>query len=630
MRTQILKCCYALGFGVAMLLNVPSQAQNVKTATNGISVVMTPGIGYNISPFIAPTTATGTSTCTSINADMIEVDNSSAQPKCVFGANTGEMIAVAGFTGLTNSAFNPATNYSGINVVVQNLGTTTNEYQLPIPYWNSSNAGSPVGYIDVAVGILQDQYYSTGNIEYFALVAYECMGEIWLEMYYIRPTAGAMLRTFPPQPIMLTPATSNPVVVSASGGTAKRPHIELFHNKMVPANGKNYIVESYAIVWEQETTPGSPEVWGGEGPIASVGSIPTAPSTTFYIANGKEPDVVAVTASLATSTFDNSRAYVTYTTPNHDEVHLSMWESGVYVPTFVTQFGLTAAPPDEYLFPRISGPMYYDFSDPGVADDPVAVVAVTENIGGLNYGVTTFWHHDVAGSLNDVVLNDASNYMNMGFDRSVNNSIMPSITGAGRTANSFSASPYFEYPTAFYTDYTHNGTSFPNSGDFIAFGIDLINVPNPVPLLDGGTDYWEMEWQQIPRTSPFSLSGDVPCVAVATANNSGVDLFSIYFDGADIIYSFTGSSYYGFKPTSVAGTTKDGYKVYPNPVTTALNITNADGVSYTITDVSGRVVSTGKFTTAKATVNTARLVPGNYIIQLSKGDDKESVKFTKQ
>lgn len=630
MKTQILKCCYALGFGVAMLLNMPSQAQNVKTATIGASIVMTPGIGYSLTPFTIPAASTGTSTCTSINADMIEVDNGGAQASCMFGANTNEMIAVAGFTGLTNSAFNPATNYAGINVVVQNLGTTNNEYQLPIPYWNSSYAGNPVGYIDVAVGILQDQYYSTGNPEYFTLVAYESLGEIWLEIYYIRPTSGAALLTYPPQPIMLTPATNNPIQISSANGTAKRPHIELFHNKMVPAMNKNYVAESYALVWEQETTPGSPEVWGTEGAFCTAFSIPATPMAPFFIADGKEPDVVAVTASLATSSSDNSRAYVVYTTPNNDEIHLSMWESSVYAPTYVTQLGTTTTLPDEYLFPRISGPMYYDFSDPAVADDPVAVVAVTENIGGLNYGVTTFWHHDVAGTITNRVLNDASDYMAMGFDRSVYNSVMPSISGAGRIACSFSSGPYFEYPTAFYTDYTHNATFYPNSGDFIAFGVDLLNTPSPIPLLDGSTDYWEMEWLEIPRTSPFSLSADVPCVAAAMSNNSGADLFSVYFNGADIKYSFTGSNYYGFKPTSVAGTTKDGYKVYPNPVTTALNITNANGVSYTVTDVSGRVVSTGKFSSAMGTVNTAQLVPGNYIIQLSKGDDKESVKFTKQ
>ena len=626
MKKTILKC-FALGMAfLTTSLTSPLKAQNVQSATGGGGTM---NVGIDGSNSGVP----NTTTCTSLNADMMEIDNSAGGPACTFGANSGDLIAVSGYTGITNGSI---TSSSGITISGLISGMPIS-YELPIPYWNSGQAGDQVDYIDVAVGVTQtygSPYPATGsNPHYFTLVTYESQGEIWLEIYYIYYNSGsAAWVTHPPKPFGLAVVTNNPIQISSAGGTAKRPHIELFHTKMTPASGKSYRAEDYVVVWEQGD-PASPEVWAAEGPVAVFsGSIPALPANTFYVADGKQPDVVAVTASTATDPTDIGRAYVTYTSPGQDELHLSMWENGVYTPTYVTQLGSTLTAPDEYVYPRISGPMYYDFSDVAVVDDPVAIVSVAENDGGLNYGVSTYAHHDVNGTTNDVTLTDASNYSGYGFDRASYYSVMPSITGVGNIANSFNVGGYSDYPTAFYTDYTNNGSPYTSSGDFMAFGTDVLNTGTPAPILSSGTDYWEVENSAIPRSTPFSLTagGDIPCIAIATANNSGADLFAVYFDGDDLLYRFVGTTNYGFKPTNVAEKATASYNVYPNPVSSALNITNADGAEYMITDIAGRVLASGTLAGEKATINTTKLIPGNYILQLSKDNNIDQVKFTKQ
>ena len=70
--------------------------------------------------------------------------------------------------------------------------------------------------------------------------------------------------------------------------------------------------------------------------------------------------------------------------------------------------------------------------------------------------------------------------------------------------------------------------------------------------------------------------------------------------------------------------------MYPNPVTDVLNIAQANGAAYTVTDAVGRVLSTGSLQGDKAQVSTAAFTPGMYILTISKDGRTEKVKFVKQ
>jgi len=70
-------------------------------------------------------------------------------------------------------------------------------------------------------------------------------------------------------------------------------------------------------------------------------------------------------------------------------------------------------------------------------------------------------------------------------------------------------------------------------------------------------------------------------------------------------------------------------KIYPNPATEYLHITNAGtGIQYQITDFSGRLYHKGKLNSDK--INVHDLTPGNYILQIETKDKVHQFKFIKK
>ncbi len=150
-----------------------------------------------------------------------------------------------------------------------------------------------------------------------------------------------------------------------------------------------------------------------------------------------------------------------------------------------------------------------------------------------------------------------------------------------------------------------------------------------------GNKYWEANQNSIDLniTSPFDMGTNQPEMAIATTNNSGYELMFAYFDTDRIWRKYTGGTLYSFKPgktTSVQPLNESNFSVYPNPVKDLLNITDADGADYTISDVTGRSISKGILSGSKAGVDASSLVPGMYILHISKEGHTEQVKFVKQ
>lgn len=616
----------------------------------------------------------GTTTLDALNLDMVEINSAPGNPtpSCVWGNGSGETIWAAGITGATCGG----NNYSGITAdITQYPG----QRSWPLP-WQWTNAtgqygplyGNQVNYIDVATGVFTDNSpYGTGGLRYFVLAVYETGGEIYLDHYNVdidyaggawaldvdkSGWATVCCPTPPPPPAPFLYHSNNGFQLSTTAaGTASYPNIDLIYSTHDVSAGRGHEAIGYVITWQQGTGA-SAEIWGADGPLSVSGqNNPQGPNhPVFYIADGKYPDVIGVTAAQnhPINPPGPNKAYVTFLNQNGTDVELYSWDYNATPPPFpapypVTNLGPLNSPsvtnPDEFQYPRIAGPQYYDYAalTPPI-DEPVAVVAVSENDAASNYKINTFaYHHNNGGTPYTNQIVDASDYMGNGFNGNGYQAIKPNITGIGTVISAFYPTAnvaYTDYPTMFYSDYTNdvNLSAPANSGDFYAFGTAPTST-SPIVNLGGGTDYYETNYLDLTNTSALAYGGTEPVSAIATSNNSGFDLLVGYFDGTRIYKRHTknGASNmpYAFKPgkeTSIEQINGERVAIYPNPVSTQLNITRADGADYTLMDMTGRVIGTGTLTGNKAAVNTASLAAGMYIINISKDGHSEKLKFTKQ
>ncbi len=606
---------------------------------------------------------TTTTPLRSINADMATiVDNGSvsASYPAYFGINTtwGNLWGIA-FSGVTNVEIgNDVTGFTIGNTIVPGAFAT-----LPIPYWfgAGSQMTGTANDPDIAIGTCYSTFAS--DSKHFALVVYELNGEIYMDHYEINKQPSGIITTMPPEPFTIPPCTtppcatvaipgnSTPVLLSRqSGGTASKPHIEIWHTRNIPTSGGVILATKYAVTWEQDDPhTGRRQVWGIDGEIDDPGTsfFPT-PNQDFPIAFGKQSDVVAVNYfDVIASNPIREVAYVTYLSENPPfdrgrDVMLSDWDYNTQTVNSTIQLNTTSTQnDDEFELPRISGPMYYNYGAP-TPDDPVCVVVVNDNDGNstnLFNKVSAFKVYDPSTPTPIVEKLDISDYNNTdGFSSNGKTAIMPAVTGVGmEVANLAGLTAYNDYPAVFYSDHVNN--SLDNNGDFYAFGLKLKAGFIDPELYPGGPDeYWEVNFDPLDNSNtPFDMAGVRPMIAVTTANNTGYDLLTTFYEGDNsdrVMYAFTGTAAkYDFKPgkpTAVQQVNQTGIAVYPNPVKDRLNITEADGADYTITDVTGRNISTGILSGSKAGVDASSLVPGMYILHISKDGHTEQVKFVKQ
>lgn len=73
---------------------------------------------------------------------------------------------------------------------------------------------------------------------------------------------------------------------------------------------------------------------------------------------------------------------------------------------------------------------------------------------------------------------------------------------------------------------------------------------------------------------------------------------------------------------------QNSFTIFPNPVSDNLNIPGLDGKSYTITDMSGRILQEGSISSSK--IDVSNLVPGMFVILLQNDNHLTPVKFVKQ
>ncbi|MCB9047446.1 MAG: T9SS type A sorting domain-containing protein [Chitinophagales bacterium] len=570
-----------------------------------------------------------TSTLSTINADMISVDvvSGSAVPYG-FGSGTPDLLYGVAFSGASNAY--PVSNYSGFTIMSNINGSIPPS---PLPMSGSGLSGGTANDPDIAIGSYYDN--TLGTLKFFALLVYEYSGRIYLEHYDITSTTSNTL--------IITPSpTNNPVEISINSNAANSnndkagyPHIALWHAYGTPSLGGVTETIAYAVTWHHETsTPGVYEVWAYQAVIDQNGVNHPIPSTNsdFKIDDGKYPDVTAVTASNSGGSGYSNMGYVTYLANTGDDLYLGEWDYNTKsVSAAKTLNTNTTTNNDELKYPRISGPMYHDYSGTSTTD-PVASVVVAESDNSSYSKINTYTYFP--GLLNNIIEEvDASDFNSSnGFSSNSYEAIMPVVTGVGSAAAAY-GSGYYSYPVAFYSDY-NNPTypySYTSSGDFYAFGLDNSNSATQ-PILTGSNYYWEANPDELQIGSPFSMGGTRPAIAIATANNTGYGQLVAYFDGTFLRYNLLTSaySYKPGRPESVASTLGTNIATYPNPVQNQLYVTNANGVDYIMRDMTGRDIVAGKVSGNNAVINASSLASGMYMLQLSKDGHTEQVKFVKQ
>ena len=65
--------------------------------------------------------------------------------------------------------------------------------------------------------------------------------------------------------------------------------------------------------------------------------------------------------------------------------------------------------------------------------------------------------------------------------------------------------------------------------------------------------------------------------------------------------------------------------VYPNPAVDIINIDNAEGSSFDLTDINGISLFRGIISVSSYSLNTSSLASGNYILRIIRGDAVETI-----
>jgi len=121
---------------------------------------------------------------------------------------------------------------------------------------------------------------------------------------------------------------------------------------------------------------------------------------------------------------------------------------------------------------------------------------------------------------------------------------------------------------------------------------------------------------------------DAP-IAVSTSSNAGQnELLTAWNRDNDIYFKYQGDITQ-YKPTNVKSVSAKTYRLYPNPASTAITVDGISQGTYTITDVTGRMLLQGNLVKAGSTINIETLVSGMYIATIIENGKTSVLKFVK-
>lgn len=372
------------------------------------------------------------------------------------------------YSGISNTDLTDYTGFT-INTDLRHIGgATTDAVPQTLPYWGlglTTTANDP----DIAIG---SHTIAPGGYNHFALVTYEMDGYIFLERHGISVDQNGIVSMFPAPPggifgctvfqtippsilCAVSPSpfifemvghqhSTNPSTGFPSIGFNSKPRIELWHKAYAAAAGAQTTAEYFTVTWQKEVSAGVFEVWAMDG--YTDGSVL---NPEYFVANGKMPDVVAVTAAAGPGGSGDYRSYITYVDNNDELLYVDECRYGNNTTFGLTKTLATLAPGDKFSTPRISGPMFYDYASPSSAD-PLCVVAVNDNTGGTDHVNAYKMYHPLVTATVDPLPN-VSDYSGTGFTSNI--AIMPNISGVGEITSFLAGVPaYSDYAVGFYTD----------------------------------------------------------------------------------------------------------------------------------------------------------------------------------
>ena len=118
---------------------------------------------------------------------------------------------------------------------------------------------------------------------------------------------------------------------------------------------------------------------------------------------------------------------------------------------------------------------------------------------------------------------------------------------------------------------------------------------------------------------------------MSNSSNSGLDLLSAWYDGADVMYKLSTPNTMTFRSTAPQAAAANAFAaaVYPNPAGDELYVAGAAG-PYRILDMAGRELQRGTLETGRP-VDIGAMAGGMYILHLG-GEGPgggQSIRFSK-
>jgi hypothetical protein len=465
-------------------------------------------------------------------------------------------------------------------------------------YASASLSGVPINTPDV---VIVNDIAANPDV-YRVAVAYPTASGVVVDIWYYDVTNNNTLNTTPD--FTQSNSSYSPSVV----------HIDAIADYANPQNGLPNCQHA-VLVWDN----GSGTTILAETNLRSTGSVITG--TPVSIGHGDNPDVAGIMRDVSGT---------------HRVALIASTSTGPVVPyykLYYAEYDLTAgavartASLDSALYPfepRIDANDNENNNDTNAGKSYFKIAARVYN--GFNYEINTYDNllYYPTQALNywtsSNVVAFGGSYGTPPYDH-----YSPSVAMVG--PNSGGSDPD---GTAFMvTHMTDDGAGTPKEAVFAEI------IPYTTPnILMGGTYYWVSDDPAIDATADH-LSASAP----ACNKVDGAAIVAWYDNNGSIddIKCKISTCCYGFKPGEQDPGIKSipltkGWRLYPNPATAELVITNIDskGGSYTITDVLGRTMLQGSFNGSSTTAHVSGLAPGTYVLKVY-GVNGESVvkKFMK-
>lgn len=382
-----------------------------------------------------------------------------------------------------------------------------------------------------------------------------------------------------------TLASSQQISIPGSG-TSRFPHIDLYPDINNWISGWPALHE-FVITWSEALT-GSPgmDIFATNGDLGS----PTTLAPYYAITTGGT-GMMSDVGALMEKTTSTPYAYIPFYNTSSGDMDLA--EIDIANASF-TVTGSIASPMQS--LPRIDA-MGLNYFGSGWARYQIGYPQ-------FNGTTTEMWgYNDLTGN---------TNLSNTGF--SSWNNIQPAVTagpGPGYSVPDYGNDNYTE---AWYV---------PTITRYVAQSVDVFtgNISTTYP------DYYITNQNAMTANTISYYSP----IAVSSSTNIGARLLTAWSGNGRVWYKYNSNTASYKQATDVeetAGT--PGYHLFPNPATDRLYVEGATNATYTIGDITGRILLQGKLDGRNNKIDIEGIANGLYIASITEKEVTTVIKFAKQ